>query len=81
MFVLQNYFCRFSVLSQPQSVLKDVECTDIYSGIRWEILRLSGSIPIIFLLRITTTSNKCEMLNNLNLKVGGSSGRVVNRCC
>ncbi len=31
---------------------------------------LSGTIPIIFLLRITTTSNKCEMLNNLNLKVG-----------
>ncbi len=31
---------------------------------------LLGSIPIIFLLRITTTSNKCEMLNNLNLKVG-----------
>jgi hypothetical protein len=28
-----------------------------------------------------TTSNKCEMLNNLNLKVGGSSGRVVNLCC
>jgi hypothetical protein len=42
---------------------------------------LWGSIPIIFLLRITTTSNKCEMLDNLNLKVGGSSGRVVNRCC
>ncbi len=44
-------------------------------------LPVSGSIPIIFLLQNTTTSNKCEILNNLNLKVGGSSGRVVNGCC
>ncbi len=40
-----------------------------------------GTIPIRFLLRITTTSNKCEMLNNLNLKVGRIQWRVVNRCC
>ncbi len=34
----------------------------------------AGIHPIIFLLQITTTSNKCEILNNLNLKVGGSRG-------
>jgi hypothetical protein len=37
---------------------------------------VSGSVPAIFLLRITTTSNKCENLNNwkLDLKVSEFRG-------
>ncbi len=37
---------------------------------------LSGSVPEIFRLQITTTSNKCEKLNNLNLnlKIGKIQG-------
>ncbi len=42
---------------------------------------VSGSVPAIFLLRITTTSNKCENLNNwkLDLKVSEFRGRVIKR--
>jgi hypothetical protein len=38
---------------------------------------MSGSVPAIFLLRITMTSNKCENLNNwkLDLKVSEFRGR------
>jgi hypothetical protein len=43
--------------------------------------RESGSVPAIFLLRITTTSNKCENLINLklDLKVSEFRGRVIKR--
>jgi hypothetical protein len=45
--------------------------------IQTKYLVLSGSVPAIFLLRITTTFNKCENCNNwkLDLKVCEFRGR------
>ncbi len=61
---------KFSVEILPQT-----------SPMREDFFVSVGIHPDNLLLRITTTSNKCEILNNFNLKVGESSGRVVNHCC